>query len=47
MYKSVCEAWTGKKVWNAPGIEEVMNSYKAFLEKKQGMRGRNLKGEEK
>jgi phosphoribosylaminoimidazole-succinocarboxamide synthase len=33
MYKSVCEAWTGKKIWNVPGIEEVMNSYKAFLEK--------------
>jgi len=33
MYKSVCEAWTGEKIWNVPGIEEVMNSYKAFLEK--------------
>ena len=35
MYKSVCEAWTGKKVWKAPSIEEVMESYKAFLEKNQ------------
>jgi len=33
MYKSVCEAWTGEKHWNAPNIEETMNSYKAFLEK--------------
>ncbi len=33
MYKSVCEAWTGEKQWNAPGIGEVMQSYKAFLEK--------------
>ncbi|HLC36650.1 MAG TPA: phosphoribosylaminoimidazolesuccinocarboxamide synthase [archaeon] len=33
MYKSVCEAWTGEKVWNAPSIEEVVNEYKAFLEK--------------
>lgn len=33
MYKSVCEAWTGEKIWNVPSIEEVMNSYKAFLEK--------------
>ena len=33
MYKSVCEAWTGEKAWGAPALEEVMNSYKAFLEK--------------
>ncbi|MCR4368643.1 MAG: phosphoribosylaminoimidazolesuccinocarboxamide synthase [archaeon] len=33
MYKSVCEAWTGEKHWKAPALEEVMNSYKAFLEK--------------
>lgn len=33
MYKSVCETWTGEKHWNAPNIEETMNSYKAFLEK--------------
>ncbi len=33
MYKSVCEAWTGEKVWKAPPIEEVMNSYQSFLEK--------------
>ncbi|MEK6958324.1 MAG: phosphoribosylaminoimidazolesuccinocarboxamide synthase [archaeon] len=35
MYKSVCEAWIGQKIWRAPPIEEVMNSYKAFLEKQQ------------
>jgi len=33
MYKSVCEAWIGEKFWNAPQLEEVMNSYKGFLEK--------------
>lgn len=33
MYKSVCEAWTGEKTWNAPVIEEVMASYNAFLGK--------------
>ncbi|MCR4335046.1 MAG: phosphoribosylaminoimidazolesuccinocarboxamide synthase [archaeon] len=33
MYKSVCEAWIGEKIWKAPHIEEVMNQYKAFLEK--------------
>lgn len=33
MYKSVCEAWTDHKVWKAPGIEDVMNSYNGFLEK--------------
>ena len=33
MYKSVCEAWTSQKIWNVPSIEEVMGSYKAFLEK--------------
>jgi len=33
MYKSVCEAWIGKKIWKAPTIEETMNQYKAFLEK--------------
>ena len=34
MYRGVCEAWTGKKIWGAPGIEETMESYrKEFLEK--------------
>ena len=33
MYKSVCEAWTGEKIWNSPSLEQVMNSYKDFLEK--------------
>lgn len=35
MYKSVAEAWTGEKVWQAPKIEEVMQAYQEFLEKKQ------------
>ena len=35
MYKSFCEAWTGEKVWNAPSLEEVVQSYKAFLERQQ------------
>lgn len=34
MYKSVCETWTGEKTFNAPSIEETMESYKQFLEKK-------------
>ena len=33
MYKSVCEAWTGEKTFGAPALEEVMESYKGFLEK--------------
>ncbi len=33
MYKSVCEAWIGEKIWNSPTIEEVVNSYLEFLEK--------------
>jgi phosphoribosylaminoimidazole-succinocarboxamide synthase len=33
MYKSVCDAWTGEKIFKAPPLEEVMNKYKAFLEK--------------
>ncbi len=33
MYKGVCEAWTGEKVWGAPKLEEVMNSYREFLDK--------------
>lgn len=36
MYKSVCEAWIGERRWKAPNIEEVMHSYKAFLEKGAG-----------
>ena len=35
MYKGVCEAWIGKKIWNAPGIEETMNAYGEFLGKKR------------
>ncbi|MBN2067473.1 MAG: phosphoribosylaminoimidazolesuccinocarboxamide synthase [Candidatus Diapherotrites archaeon] len=33
MYKSVTEAWTGKKIWNAPSIEKVIQQYRKFLEK--------------
>ncbi|MDD5162770.1 MAG: phosphoribosylaminoimidazolesuccinocarboxamide synthase [Candidatus ainarchaeum sp.] len=33
MYKSVCEAWIEKKVWNAPHIESIVESYKGFMEK--------------
>ncbi len=32
MYKSVCEAWIGKKIWNAPAIEEVVEDYLSFVE---------------
>lgn len=32
-YKSVCEAWIEKKIWNAPSMEEVLEEYLAFLEK--------------
>ncbi|MBI2529641.1 MAG: phosphoribosylaminoimidazolesuccinocarboxamide synthase [Candidatus Diapherotrites archaeon] len=35
MYKSVCEAWCGIKIWNAPGIEEIVHSYKDFHEKQE------------
>jgi phosphoribosylaminoimidazole-succinocarboxamide synthase len=35
MYKSFCEAWTGERIWSAPTIDEVVQSYKAFLEKQQ------------
>ena len=31
MYTSVCEAWIGKRIWNAPTIEETMESYQSFL----------------
>lgn len=33
MYKSVCEAWTGEKTWNAPSIEEVVSDYRKFMKK--------------
>lgn len=33
MYKSVCEAWTGKKIWKAPEIDETMEDYARFLER--------------
>ena len=33
MYKSVCEAWTGEKTWNAPAIEEVVSDYRKFMKK--------------
>jgi len=33
MYKGVCEAWIGKKIWNSPTIEQTMNRYKAFIKK--------------
>ena len=32
MYKSVCEAWIGEKIWNAPPIKEVTESYLSFVE---------------
>lgn len=35
MYKSVCENWTGQKVWNAPQIKDVVKEYKEFLEKQK------------
>jgi len=35
MYKSICETWTGEKIWNAPSLEEVMSSYTSFIEKQQ------------
>jgi phosphoribosylaminoimidazole-succinocarboxamide synthase len=33
MYKSVCEAWIGKRIWNARSIEEVVHAYREFMEK--------------
>ncbi|MFH1586338.1 MAG: phosphoribosylaminoimidazolesuccinocarboxamide synthase [Candidatus Diapherotrites archaeon] len=33
MYKSVCEAWIGEKIWGSPKIYEVVDSYLEFLEK--------------
>jgi phosphoribosylaminoimidazole-succinocarboxamide synthase len=35
MYKSICEAWTGKKVWNAPSLDSVMDAYRSFIDKMQ------------
>ncbi len=35
MYKSVCEAWTGEKTWNAPKIKEVVEEYKKFLKQQK------------
>ncbi|MBS3057219.1 MAG: phosphoribosylaminoimidazolesuccinocarboxamide synthase [Candidatus Diapherotrites archaeon] len=32
MYKSVCEAWINERIWNAPSIGEVVDSYKNFLD---------------
>ncbi len=33
MYKSATEAWTGKEIWSAPSIEEVVGQYKHLIEK--------------
>lgn len=35
MYKSFCEAWTGERIWSAPSLDEVVQSYKEFLERRQ------------
>ncbi|HIH16378.1 MAG TPA: phosphoribosylaminoimidazolesuccinocarboxamide synthase [Candidatus Diapherotrites archaeon] len=32
LYKSVCEAWTGRKTWGAPAIQAVVDDYLAFLD---------------
>ncbi|MDO8647161.1 MAG: phosphoribosylaminoimidazolesuccinocarboxamide synthase [Candidatus Diapherotrites archaeon] len=32
MYKSVCEAWVGKQIWNAPKIEEIVEELNEFSE---------------
>lgn len=37
MYKAVAEAWIGKKIWNAPKIEKVVEDYELFLENTQKM----------
>lgn len=34
MYKSVCEAWTNQKTWNAPSIQQIVQEYKKFLQEK-------------
>lgn len=31
LYKSTTEAWTGEKVWGAPEIAEVVDSYRKFV----------------
>lgn len=33
MYKSVCEAWVGEKIWGAPKIEDVVSQIDAFRDK--------------
>jgi len=33
MYKSVCEAWVGKKIWNAPSIGEIVEKLNEFSER--------------
>ena len=33
MYKSVCEAWTGEKVWNAPSVSDVVSEINTFMGK--------------
>ncbi len=33
MYKSVCEAWIGKNVWNAPKIETIVQELNEYKEK--------------
>lgn len=32
-YQSLCETWTGEKVWNAPSLDEVVANYNAFMDK--------------
>jgi phosphoribosylaminoimidazole-succinocarboxamide synthase len=34
MYRSFAEAWTGERIWSAPSLEEVIASYKEFLERR-------------
>jgi len=33
MYKSVCEAWVGEKIWKAPSIEQVVEQINEYSEK--------------
>ncbi len=33
LYKSVCEQWTGQRVWHAPSLPAVVEDYLAFLDK--------------
>ena len=35
MYKGVCEAWVGKKIWKAPSVQEAVGEYVEFLEKQR------------